>query len=85
MAQWIRHGPTEPGIAGSSPAEVKLYVVTPVLPERCMHANQSVLAKRRVECRIVFAVPLAKLHNITARANPRRTWVAISRSGLREG
>ena len=24
MAQWIRHRPTEPGIAGSSPAEVIL-------------------------------------------------------------
>ena len=40
MAQWIRHRPTEPGIAGSSPAGVI------VLSGRCKRAMHHILLPR---------------------------------------
>ena len=41
MAQWIRHRPTEPGIAGSSPAGVIIApsAAAPVLWQKSMSAR----------------------------------------------
>jgi hypothetical protein len=47
VAQWIRHRPTEPGIAGSSPAGVNLLVDAKCQP---LLAMSPCMARDRVQC-----------------------------------
>jgi hypothetical protein len=62
VAQWIRHRPTEPGIAGSSPAGV--IAADPIQTAQSIHAPKLKLA-------ITAPAHVEQVHYGSAQAPPR--------------